>query len=233
VSGARLVVQRAEAVPAGDAWLSPGERARAAGMRFAARRADFRLGRWTAKRALARWLGAADAPERLAEIDVRGAPKSPPEVFWRGAPAPCSLSLSHRAGAAVAAVSLAGVALGCDLERGEPRSAAFAAQYLTDAERDAAEALGEPLRSAAIALVWSAKESALKALGRGLDLDAREVSVRLADGAAPLAGRPDAWRPLTVALAGGPALGGFWCARGPWLLTVVAAPELPAPTFVV
>lgn len=232
MTGARLAVQRAEAVPTGDDWLSAGERARAAGMRFAARRDDFRLGRWTAKRALARWLRAGDAPEALAEIDVRGVPKSPPAVFWRGAPAPCALSLSHRAGAALAAVSPAGVALGCDLERAESRSAAFAEQYLTDAEGAAAQALGEPGRSAAIALVWSAKESALKALGRGLDLDLRELAVHLAD--APPAGTDAAraWRPLTVALCGGPALAGFWCARGPWLLTVVAAPALPAPSFI-
>jgi 4'-phosphopantetheinyl transferase len=226
VTGARLAVQRAEAVPAGDGWLSPGERERAAGMRFAARRADFRLGRWTAKRALARWLGAGDAPEALAAIDVRGAPKSPPEVFWRGAPAPCALSLSHRAGAALAAVSPAGVALGCDLERAEPRSPAFAEQYLAAAELATIAPLAEPQRSAAITLLWSAKESALKALGRGLDLDARAVVVRL-DCAAPVAG----WRPIAVELAGGPGLAGFWCARGPWLLTLVAAPALPAPTF--
>lgn len=226
MTGARLVVQRVEAVPAGDGWLSPGERERAAGMRFAARRADFRLGRWTAKRALARWLGAGGAPEALAEIDVRGAPKSPPEAFWRGSRAPCALSLSHRAGAALAAVSPAGVALGCDLERAEPRSPAFAEQYLARAERAFAEALPEPQRSAAITLLWSAKESALKALGRGLDLDARAVVVRVG-GSAPARG----WRPLAVELAGGPELTGFWCARGPWLLTLAATPALPTPTF--
>jgi 4'-phosphopantetheinyl transferase len=40
-------------VPAGDEWLCAREAACLARLRFAKRRADWRLGRWTAKRALA------------------------------------------------------------------------------------------------------------------------------------------------------------------------------------
>lgn len=225
---ARLLVQRAEAVPAGDAWLAPSERERAAAMRFAARRTDFRLGRWTAKRAVARWLGVDDAPEALSEIDVRGAPKAPPEVFWRGAPAPCALSLSHRAGTSLAAVSPSGVDLGCDLERVEPRSAAFAEQYLAADEHAQVAALPEPARSRAVTLLWSARESALKALGLGLGVDTRELEVVLAQ-APPGDGR--AWSALGVVLAGHPPLSGFWCQRGPWLLTLVSTPALGPPVL--
>ena len=43
-------------LPAANDWLSAGERLRLDGMRFAKRHADWRLGRWTAKRALAAYL---------------------------------------------------------------------------------------------------------------------------------------------------------------------------------
>jgi 4'-phosphopantetheinyl transferase len=230
VSALLVLAQAEAAVPEDDGWLAPRERERARAFRFAARRRDFRLGRWTAKRALARFLGAGDAPAELAALEIRGAPRSPPVPWWRGAPAPCALSISHRAGAALAAVAPPGVRLGCDLERGEPRSEAFVAQFFAPAERARFAALSEPLRSRAAALAWSAKESAVKALGRGLDLDTRELEVELAPHDLAQPGR---WRPLRVAGVDSEALPGFWCGRGAWLLTLVAEPALAAPRWIV
>jgi 4'-phosphopantetheinyl transferase len=48
--------------PVDDAWLSPREAAWVARMRFPKRRSEFRLGRWTAKRALALYLGREARP---------------------------------------------------------------------------------------------------------------------------------------------------------------------------
>ncbi len=48
---------RAVEVPAGDGWLAESEKRQLGPGATPARRADWRLGRWTAKRALAAWLG--------------------------------------------------------------------------------------------------------------------------------------------------------------------------------
>lgn len=226
-----VLAQDEAAVPAGDAWLAPAESERALGLRIATRRRDYRLGRWTAKRALARFLGASESADGLREIEIRGVPKAPPTAWWRGAPAPCALSLSHRAGAALAVIAAPAVRLGCDLERVEPRSAAFIAQFFGASERERLAAQPEPLRSRDAALAWSAKESALKAAGSGLGVDTRELEVEL-DPAVGLE-RAVRWRPLRVVRTGGASLPGFWCQRGSWLLTVVAEPASAAPRWIV
>ena len=58
-------------VPDGDAWLSPHERDRQAGMRVLKRRLDFRAGRWTAKQALRAMMAHAeiDAAAHVASAD--------------------------------------------------------------------------------------------------------------------------------------------------------------------
>ena len=90
-------------VPAGDGWLGPRERALLAALpAVAKRRGEWRLGRWTAKQLL------GPGVEILVAAD--GAP-----VAASGA----ALSLSHRHGRALAVVAPHGVALGCDLERGD------------------------------------------------------------------------------------------------------------------
>ena len=68
-------------VPTADDWLSSNEVVRLNGMRVAKRRADWRLGRWTAKCALAIYLTLPDHPQSLQEIEVRPAPSGAPEAF--------------------------------------------------------------------------------------------------------------------------------------------------------
>lgn len=111
---------------------------------------------------LARLPGATAA----AEVEIRAAPDGAPQVLLGGRPARLAVSLSHRAGLALCAVAPAATALGCDLEVVEPRGDAFVADYLTAAERALVERAGPADRALAVALVWSAKESALKALRR-------------------------------------------------------------------
>ena len=151
-----------------------GERDRAAAMAIPWRREDFLLGRWAAKRLLSAVLGCAPG----AAMEVRAAPSGRPEAFLDGQPLRLSLSISHREGLALAAIDDAGGPLGADLEAVEPRSDAFVRDYFTRSEI-AAVAAGE--RNLLANLIWSAKESALKALGVGLTLDTREVEVELGE----------------------------------------------------
>src|SRR3954470_9820231 len=67
-----LTLSRAD-VPPGDAWLGERERATLAALRVPKRRADWRLGRWTAKAALAAWLGR-DGVEIAVLAAAGGAP---------------------------------------------------------------------------------------------------------------------------------------------------------------
>ena len=103
-------------VPQDNDWLGEGEAAVLEGMRFAKRRADWRLGRWTAKRALASFWKSSACMRALAAIEIRPAPTGAPEVYLSNSPAAVSISLSHRAGRAICAVSPSVEALGCDVE---------------------------------------------------------------------------------------------------------------------
>ena len=67
-------------VPAENDWLNASEAARLNAMRFAKRRADWRLGRWTAKRALAVCLNLPFDRRALAGIEIRSAPSGAPEA---------------------------------------------------------------------------------------------------------------------------------------------------------
>jgi len=227
-------------VPEGNDWLSASEAVRLNAMRFAKRRADWRLGRWTAKRAVAAYLDVPGHPQALANIEVHAAPSGAPEVFILNTAAPAAISLSHRDGTALCAVAPSGTALGCDLERIETRSDAFVADYFTAEEQALVAQAPAADRSRLVALVWSAKESALKALHEGLRLDTRSLTVSpiealrsqnqnkdesLDDPALSLPqDRDDVWHPLQVYYTDGQVFHGWWQQTGPFLRTLVAAP---------
>jgi len=223
-------------LPAGNDWLNATESLRLQGMRFAKRRADWRLGRWTAKRALAVHLHLSD--RSLTEIEVRPAPSGAPEVLFANQPADVAISLSHRAGVAVCAIATGGTTLGCDLEAVEPRSAAFTADYFTAQEQALVARACDADRAGLLALLWSGKESALKALRAGLRLDTRCVTVDLVDdGEKPAAEElaftfparePNRWHRLQVRCDSGPILQGWWQHSENLVRTLVAAPP-PVP----
>lgn len=199
-------------------WLAAGERDRAAAMTVPWRREDFLLGRWAAKRLLASVLGCEPGPA----LEIRAAPSGRPEALLDGQPLRLSISISHREGLALAAVDDAGRPLGADLEAVEPRSDAFVRDYFTRSEI-AAVAAGE--RNLLANLIWSAKESALKALRTGLRLDTRSVEVRL-----PEDGGSEGWRPLAVhARETGEDFAGWWRRDGGWVLTLAASPPPALP----
>src|ERR1039458_300915 len=173
-------------VPQGNDWLSAEETVHFNTLRFAKRSADWRLGRWTAKRAIAFFLNLPAHSQELANIEIWPAPSGAPEAFVENVPAPVAISISHRDGTALCAIASSrvdlGSDLGCDLEIIEPRSDAFVADYFAPEEQALIARTSPADRSLILALLWSAKESALKALREGLRLDSRAGLARLARG---------------------------------------------------
>ncbi|MFL6202968.1 MAG: 4'-phosphopantetheinyl transferase family protein [Thermoanaerobaculia bacterium] len=208
-------------VPEDDSWLDPEEAERARSFKVPGRRLDFRLGRWTAKHAIAAWLGGCDD---LSKIAVRTSTEGAPRVLVHGEPAPLEVSFSHRDGRAACAVAPAGTRLGCDLEWVEPRSEAFVQDYFVPSEIELVRLSPVEYRPLFANLIWSAKESALKALKTGLREDTRSVEVRL------LEGEEGGWNRLEVVRpASGETFHGWWRREAGWVLTVVADPEPKTP----
>ncbi len=231
-------------VPADNQWFSASEVERLNAMRFPKRRADWRLGRWTTKRALSFYLKELGDHQALSNIEIRPAASGAPEVFIADRPAAAAISLSHCNGTALCAIAHFGTALGCDLEIVEPRSDAFVADYFTAEEQALVAQASAAGRSCLVTLLWSAKESALKALHQGLRLDTRSVTVSMPEDITapepdeePRAANPSAdlehccsvWRPLAVRCANGEVFRGWWQHTGNLMRTLVAAPAPSSP----
>ena len=216
-------------VPAEDQWLSSEEMSRLARLRFGKRRADWRLGRWTAKRAVASCLNLPFDAHSLEDIEIRAAPSGSPEVFLFNQSAAVSLSLSHRAGKALCVVGLSGLSLGCDLELVESRDHSFVADFFTANEQKLIESAPTGKLPMLVTLLWSAKESALKALHEGLRLDTTSIEVRPTHAVGKLAeySRQDDcadWSPMSLRYAGEHILRGCWRCADNLVRTVVFSP---------
>ena len=122
-------------VPADNDWLSENEILCRNGLRFPKRRADWQLGRWTAKCAVAACLKIPTNPEVLERLEIRARPSGAPQVFVANKPIGLTISLSHREGHALCAVARTSIDLGCDLENIEPRSNVFVSDYFTAEEQ--------------------------------------------------------------------------------------------------
>ncbi len=211
-------------VPAADGWLSLREARWVDRMRFEKRRSEFRLGRWTAKRAIALFLEGPHGPSDLSAVEIDRAPDGAPAPKIGGEPAPVSISMTDRADQAVCVVGPPGVGLGCDLELVEPRSEGFVADYLTEAEQStvrlASTAEERDLRAN---LIWCGKESALKVLRTGLRRDTRSVEVSFPQ--EPVVG----WSVMHVRSVEGATFPGWWRRFGEFVLTVAATEVLPPP----
>ena len=161
-------------IPANHDWLSEKERSILGGLRFEKRRNDWLLGRWTAKQAIC---ASQLRPEPvLAALEIIAAEDGAPEAFWESEPANVSISISHSNARSFCAVGPSGVSMGCDLERVEPRDDLFFSDYFTAKEMMLCN--NAPVEKAlAVNLIWSAKESMLKAMREGLRRDTRSVQV--------------------------------------------------------
>jgi 4'-phosphopantetheinyl transferase len=239
-------------VPTDNAWLCATETLRLKEMKFSKRRNDWRLGRWTVKCAIAAYLGSRVVSSVLDRIEIRPATFGAPEAFIAEQRAAIGVSLSHSAGRAIAAVVPSTAGMGCDLEKIEPRLDAFVRDYFTTEEQFLVENMPAPSRPALVTLLWSAKESALKALGQGLRLDTRSISVSIGDGQrifchpqadfqmASVHGIQHAlcspgqagWRALQVSCSqGGRMFYGWWHANSDFVRTLVTHAPLPPPVL--
>ncbi len=227
------LTRRESDLPPDTRWLSPDEIEVVSGLTMPKRERDWLLGRWTAKQALAARAGPPGGRptdrrnarhSSLARLEVRAAGDGAPEAFFDGEPLPLSVSISHVGGRALAAVHEGG-AVGCDLEQIEARSELFVHDYFTQPEQDLVHARREPERPLYENLIWSAKESALKALRVGLKADTHTVEVDL-----PTAGIEHGWRRLTVRHTGsGETFAGWWRQDGGFVITFAAPPPHRVP----
>jgi phosphopantetheinyl transferase len=177
-------------VPALEDCLSAAERARLAAFPAQKRRVEWLLGRRAAKdlvRSLLVERLAYDVPLTAIEVTTSesGAPKivsAAASLPWpEGAPVPIEISISHSSGVAVSAgcwrpENLPRVSVGIDLERITPHDPSIFRDIFT-VEEERYRASGSDLSSDERAmLVWSGKESVLKALGQGFTVDPQSVT---------------------------------------------------------
>lgn len=210
-------------VPATHEWLSVEEKSRLADMRFHKRWTEWRLGRWTAKRALAWWLNLPEDVRSLQEVYIQTAPSGAPEVYLFNQPVGISLSLSHRAGKALCFVGFSGANLGCDLELVEPREDSFVADFFTGNEQKLMEEAPADERAILATLLWSAKESALKTLRVGLRVDTTLVDVSPTKASYRVGGQN--WSPLSLRCVGDRVLRGWWRCSSGMIRTLVFNPS--------
>lgn len=232
MASCRYLTSRMDDVPPSLAWLSRREQETFERLHVPKRRQDWLLGRWTAKQAVAAELARSDrAPWPLTSIEILAAPDGAPEVFVGAVSAPCAISLSHSAGRGLCAVVPRGVPVGCDVEHVEPRSEGLVADFFAPEEIETVHRREGRARDLLVALMWSAKESALKLLREGLRADTRSARVALGDAT----GATREWAPLTVRCDGcADAVTGWWRTSGDEVLTVVTgAPGAPPQEIVI
>jgi 4'-phosphopantetheinyl transferase len=204
-------------VPRDDDWLTPAEVGVRQGLTVPKRASDWRLGRWIGKEAVRRALGAPGTPG--AEVEILPSPGGAPvvTVLAPGSWPAVVISLSHAWGMGFAAAAVGPARLGCDVEALRPRSDAFVSDYFTAPEAALGRRAAASDQAAWANLIWSAKESALKALGEGLRLDTRSVEVTVVDGPTV-----DGWLAFKVTTPGGEALEGHWRITRGFVWTLVA-----------
>ncbi len=212
--------QRESDVPLSDDWLSAEERARSNGMKVPKRRSEWRLGRWTAKLALASFYKHSQDFEALARIELRAAASGAPRAFVAGEESRIAISLSHSNGQALCVISAPGVGIGCDIERIEARSSQFIGDYFTEYEQ---QVLADGRNQELFAnLFWSAKESALKALELGLRENTRSVNIRLDERVARVENGRSRWFGFTAEYRDGRMFQGVWRPEDSSVRTIVA-----------
>lgn len=195
-----------------DGLLSEAEYARYRTLRTLKRRRDWLLGRWTAKHLVQTLCLDHDGrPPALASITV--ANHASGAVYLPGYPR-LHLSISHSFGRAFCAVS--DDMVGADIERITPRIPGFAQDYFTEDECRAVDEAADP--DTLITAIWSAKEAGLKALGKGLTVDTRDLVCK---------GRPpaNAWTQFMLVPASDTLcplpLSGRWCISDGFVLSMV------------
>ena len=178
-------------VPNHDEWLGVQELAVMSTLRFEKRRRDWRLGRWTAKLALTRFL--PDIQASMSDWEIIAETSGAPSVHLAGNVSGIQLSLSHSNDQSLVILSEDSLHIGCDMERIEERGRSFEETFFTAAELRLLKHWPTQHRDCLVTLIWSAKESVLKSLRTGLKADTRRVEI-FDPGVLP----SDTWQALTA-----------------------------------
>jgi len=141
-----------------SSWLSPQERRAVERLAAPERRYEWLRGRALAKLASQLVLAQPPAP---AAVDLSGIGVAP-RLRWAGGELPVSISHSGRSTACAVLGSTAGGSVGLDIEQIDPTLAELAARFCLAAEWRRARASFGPATAAT--LLWSAKESGIKAV---------------------------------------------------------------------
>jgi phosphopantetheinyl transferase len=166
-----------------DGWLAPAEQAVLNALTVEGRRREWCAGRLAVKRAVQRWRVESGAPpSSLAQVmvtqDERGAPYASLPATAAG-PA-VSIAHSDGYGFAAAVAPGAGVRVGVDVERLRDVHPRLLARMLGPDERGCTTVQppeAEPLDGVTL---WTLKEATVKALGLGLRLPMRYLTVHVA-----------------------------------------------------
>ena len=156
---------------------------------------------------------------------ARAAQDGAPEVFSAASRLPIQISLSHREDHAVCTLGTSDDAIGCDIERVEARTPAFLDDFLLPEER--ARVVGPDARAWLVAaLLWSAKESCLKALRVGLRRDTRSIEILLPESIS----LEPRWHPLrALDREGAGFFSGWWRSQDRFVITVLSRGPAPEP----
>lgn len=157
--------------------LGESEKAYYQTLRFNKRRVEWLAGRLALKKLL-RAVEPDFAQYKEQQLEILKAENGAPYLCIDGERLQNhSISISHSNGFLLCAYSPEESHLGMDLERIEPRPQPFVQDFFTPAEVRLVE-LCPPQEAAQLAtLIWSAKESILKALSIGLKVDTRSIEV--------------------------------------------------------
>jgi 4'-phosphopantetheinyl transferase len=163
--------------------LTDEERERLGRFRRPADAASFAAGRALVRLALAPLVGAS--PQELVFdtwCEVHSSPHGKPRLVEPAAQLDFSLS---RAGARLV-LAVASAPVGVDVERLDRDVGADVARIaFAEDERAELDAVPPAARAGAFLACWTRKEAVLKALGHGLAVDPKSVSVTFLDGAEP------------------------------------------------
>ena len=210
--------------------LSPSELQKFSTFRFPKRRDEWLLGRWTAKTLV----NSLPAYQRysLDQIEISSTFQGAPCIRLPDGtiPADC-LTISHSNTFAFCALAAGSVVrIGADLEKIEVRTETFILDYFTPGERQIVATFPHEIRATAATLIWSLKESMLKALGVGLRWDTRAVEVKSLPDSLASGDTTGKWQKVTIGEAkpGQRAFAGWWQHRDPFILTLAGLAESQA-----
>lgn len=160
-------------------YLGDQEKAAYQKLRFAKRQNEWLGGRLAAKRLMQRVDTRWNQKQRN-EIEILSEESGAPYLVisgWQGNPG--RVSISHSNGYVFCAYSPNEIQMGVDLELIEPRAGEFARDFFTAKEVDQISTLENTNKILFVTVIWSGKESVLKAISTGLRVDTRSVEVVL------------------------------------------------------